>query len=355
MKIIHLSTFLGFGGIERKKENISSWNDDNEWLFVCLSNPGAAFDNITTNNKRAYCLDVPYKIPSISAIKKLLKFFYSERPDVVHLSGSEAIFHGFIAARLFGCKKIVFEEIGISNIGYIGRLVFKVFYKKAAAVIVESKEVYNHLQKIYGLGENNLRLVSNFVRVGNYDWDNYKKISDVVFKIISVSRIEKIKNIEGILLALVELKKTNFKFQFNVVGDGTQLAELKSLVEKHGLQNQVIFKGYVKEPYDLMINSDLFILNSISEGFSNAMLEAMSLGVPVLSSTVGGATDIIQEGLTGWLVPVNNREALQRKIFHIGNLPSEERIQIGENAKKVVLKNYSLEKHIVQLLKIYRE
>ena len=101
MKILRISTFLDYGGIETKMVNLSSIEDkNNDWIYCSLGKGGRAEENILRNGKRAICLKLPHKIPNITTIFKLYKFIKSEGPDVVHTSGEEANFHGVIAAKM---------------------------------------------------------------------------------------------------------------------------------------------------------------------------------------------------------------------------------------------------------------
>lgn len=105
MKIIHLTTFLDFGGIERKKENISSWKDDNEWIFVAINKGGVAEEKIKANCKNVICLGLPYKIPALKTILALSKVFRELKPDVIHASGAEASFFWFFCRKTCECSK----------------------------------------------------------------------------------------------------------------------------------------------------------------------------------------------------------------------------------------------------------
>jgi hypothetical protein len=163
MKIIRLSTFLDYGGIESKMANLSTLEDhENTWLYCSLGKGGVAEQSIKGNGKKVICLNKGHKIPNFRTIAALILLLRRERPDVVHASGAEANFHGLIAARLVGVKKILVEEIGIPNQSKMAKAVFSIIYKFADLVIGESRIVTDKLKEMYPIEGQKLKVVPNF-------------------------------------------------------------------------------------------------------------------------------------------------------------------------------------------------
>ena len=353
MKIIHLTTFLDFGGIERKKENISSWNDDNEWIFISINKGGVAEEKIRANGKSVICLDLPYRIPSFKTILKLAKLFRELKPDVIHAAGAEASFFGFFAGKLAKVPQIVIEEIGIPNHSRLAKSIFGYLYRNSNRTLVESKSVSDYLVKNYKLSADAVTVVPNF---GTFDYDlsNLKKNENDYFNILMVSRLEPVKNIEGVINVISRFIKSGQQtIKLNILGSGVLEASLKEKVEKLQIANNVNFVGFVKDPFPYLINSDLYILNSFTEGFSNSLLEAMYSKTPSLSTNVGAADELIEDGKTGFVVPVDNEEALFRKLTDILDIDNESLRNIGLNGHESIVKKYTLRSHINQLLDIY--
>jgi glycosyltransferase involved in cell wall biosynthesis len=112
------------------------------------------------------------------------------------------------------------------------------------------------------------------------------------------------------------------------IGGNGQTAQLKNMIETSGLGGMVEFKGWVtgNEKDRLLQFSDVFVLPSYYEGSPVAVLEAMSYGAPVISTTVGGIPEIVKSGLNGWLHRPGDRQALLEAILYYINEP--------ENIKK---------------------
>jgi glycosyltransferase involved in cell wall biosynthesis len=355
MKIIRLSTFLDYGGIESKMVNLSVHQDaEKEWIFVAIGKGGYAEHQIMQNNKKVVCFNLPHKIVSLKALVRLYVFFKREHPDVVHTSGSEANFHGVLAAKLANIPVIVAEEIGIPNQSKFAVAVFKIIYRMADFVVGESLNVVNNLNSIYSIKKSKLYVVPNFI---NIDTEiEVKPISPIksnTIDIISVSRIEPIKNILGVINVVEKLLENGFKVKYTIVGDGSLLKELKEAAKQRGLLEGVFFVGYQSDLSFYYKSADLFILNSFSEGFSNSLLEAMLYRLPCITTNVGAAEQIIENGINGWITQINNELELYNSIVNFISLTQETRDIIGLNARKTVMNNYSLDGYLFHLNKIY--
>ena len=351
-KIVRLTTFLDYGGLEKRLVNISHIKDSNEWVFCAINKGGVAEKLIKQQEKKVICLHLPYKIPSILTIIKLVFFLKKEKPNVLHTSGSEANFHGVLAARIANVPVIVSEEIGVPSQSKTAKKVFEFIYKISNFVLGNSIVVTNYLKEENKVTSNKIITLANPVVFKNIP--KFKRNFNETFSIISVSRLEPVKNIESVLRVVKRLVNNENLIHYTIVGDGSIRLKLENLVNSLGIEKNVSFVGFQKEPYSFLVNSDLYVLTSFSEGFSNSLLEAMYCGIPSLSTKVGAADEIIEEGINGWLVNVNDDDALYEKVIKIMSMTENERIKIGKLGKEKVINNYSLEKHIDSLIAIYK-
>lgn len=355
MKIIRLSTFLDFGGIESKMVNLSTTtNAQMEWVFCAIGKGGVASEKIKENGKRVVLFESAYRIPSLLTIYRLYRFFKSEQPDVVHTSGAEANFHGVLAARWAGVKNVVAEEIGIPKHGFLAQKIFGVIFKLSHYVLGESKMVCDNLYKLYAVPKKKLKIVSNFVVFSPEKESARKGIKQKdVFTIVSVSRLEAVKNIESVLRTVAKLTSEKFAVQYTIVGEGNHRKVLETLVAALKIENNVTFVGFQSDPVPFLRESDVYVLTSFTEGFSNSLAEALYNGTPSLSTKVGAATEIITDNQNGWLVEAADDEALFRKIKSIIALDPETRKQIGQTGRTTIIDNYSIENHLETLTAIY--
>lgn len=355
MKVIRLSTFLDFGGIESKMVNLSTnTNTQIEWVFCAIGKGGVASEKIKENGKRVVLFESAYRIPSLLTIYRLYRFFKAEQPDVVHTSGAEANFHGVLAARWAGVKNVVAEEIGIPKHGFLAQKIFGIIFKLSHYVLGESKTVCDNLYKWYAIPKQKLKIVSNFVVFSPQNEINGRTTTPKdFFTIVSVSRLEPVKNIESVLKAVAKLTSEKIAVHYTVVGEGKHRKGLEALVAELNIQNNVIFVGFQSNPVPFLQASDLYVLTSFTEGFSNSLAEALYNGIPSLTTEVGAAEEIITDNQNGWLVEAADDEALFRKIKSIIALDSETRKQIGQAGRNTIVENYSIEKHLETLTAIY--
>jgi glycosyltransferase involved in cell wall biosynthesis len=353
MKIIRLTNFLDFGGIESKMANLATFSDTNQWLFCAIGKGGFAEKKILSNGKEVVCFHLSHKIPSLKTILKLYFYFKKEKPDVVHSSGAEANFHGVIAARLARIPVIIAEEIGIPNHSKKAKIVFSWIYKLSHYVLGESQSVIDTLKRHHKIDLNKLKVVSNFALLPIYETST-EVFNSNEFRILSVSRLEPVKNIEGIIRVVYRLKKEEFKIKYTIVGAGSSKDSLLDLIEKLELQNEINWVGFQKDTIPYFFQTDLYILNSYSEGFSNSLLEAMYMARPSITTHVGAADELIQDGENGWIIRINNEEDLYEKIKQCYLLDQNTRDLIGQKANQTVIKKYSLLVHINSLLTIYQ-
>lgn len=353
MNILRLSTFLDFGGIETKMIKLSKFKDrDNEWIFCSLGKGGVSEEQIKKNGKKVICLKKSHKIPSVSTIFSLYFVLKNNRIDVIHTSGAEANFHGVLAAKMAKVPKIIVEEIGVPTHGKFARVVFNIIYKLSDYVIGESNMVVRNLKSKYSIKTDKLRVIHNFINHSLINSNFILKKRDI-FTIVSVSRLELVKNIESVLRVIRKIINTGTEVRYIIVGDGAIKDDLKSLVMSLKIEKYVFFEGFKKDPLPLLLSSDLYVLTSLSEGFSNSLLEAMYAGVPSLSTKVGSAEEVIEDGVNGWLVDVNSDDALYDKLLNIISITRDERLKVGKIGKETVIKNYSSQKHIDLLMEIY--
>jgi len=132
------------------------------------------------------------------------------------------------------------------------------------------------------------------------------------FIVGTVGRLDKVKNYEMLLKAML-LKCKEFPHKLILIGNGPERAKLEAFVTTHRLSN-VEFLGEKQNIQDYLQIFDLFVLTSVGEGISNTILEAMATGVPVIATRVGGNPEIVQDNVTGSLIPSGDYALLSEMI-----------------------------------------
>lgn len=170
-----------------------------------------------------------------------------------------------------------------------------------------------------------------------------------------VGRIVKIKNLPFLLLAFSKVLKRDKKATLHIVGDGEEKMKIENLARKLGIGQRVKFYGhlYGEELLKMYQMADVFVIVSEYENFPNVVLEAMACGLPVIATKVGGMVKQIKDGETGYLIPLNNVDALVNKLEFFVQNPGKIS-QMGNKARRFVCENFSWEKTGERMENIYR-
>ena len=124
------------------------------------------------------------------------------------------------------------------------------------------------------------------------------------------------------------------------------------MAEDLNITNKVFFHGKNTDPYAFLLSSSLFVLRSRSEGLPNVLLEAMSCGLPVIASNVGGNLDLIQSGKNGILFEEGNYKQLISAIETILD-DKQLREKLGKNARQTIVSNYAMEQVCSTYIDLY--
>lgn len=152
-------------------------------------------------------------------------------------------------------------------------------------------------------------------------------------KLVTVGRLIALKRIDHIIRAVRDLPNLGLV----IVGDGPERERLKALVREQALVDRVYFAGQKtkQETLSLMAACDIFVLHSTHEGLPHTVLEAMSLGIPVVATAVGGTPELVCDGENGRLISSDSEYALSETLRQLLSSPSE-RARLGQNGKRTL-------------------
>jgi glycosyltransferase involved in cell wall biosynthesis len=182
------------------------------------------------------------------------------------------------------------------------------------------------------------------------------KLPDGAPVVTTVANIRRIKGLDTLLRAAAMLRRDFPNARFLLAGgclEPDHFTQLKAEVQEFGLTENVHFLGNLSEVFALLKLSDVFCLLSRTEGFSNALLEAMASGLPCVATRVGGNAEAIDEGQSGFLLPVEDAVAAAERIRFLLRNPEEAR-RVGRAARRTVEEKFTSEKMAGQLAHLYQ-
>ena len=169
-----------------------------------------------------------------------------------------------------------------------------------------------------------------------------------------VGRLSWKKGYEFALAAVVKLKDRIPGLRFDVVGDGEQRAELEASARRLGLDGTVRFLGQRRDVPELMRTFDCYVLSSVIEGMPNALLEAMALGRPVVTTSAGGSAEVVIDGESGLVVPPGDADALANAVERVLRDADFAR-RIAAAGERRVRDNFSLDAMLHAFDRLYRD
>jgi glycosyltransferase involved in cell wall biosynthesis len=292
------------------------------------------------------------------------------RYDVVHTHTSKAGILGRLAARLNRAERVIHTPHGHVFYGYFGRLKSSLFIwmEKLMArstdiiVTLTDREAEEHLE--HGVGK-----PGQFVTVfsGIPMKNTRAKLTDgqksaVKVKlglppegplIVSVGRLDPIKGHDTLIRSFALVEKHHPEARLVLAGDGELTCVYEDLARKLGIHEKISFLGWRNDVGDILEVSDLFVLPSINEGMGRAVIEAMSAGLAVVATNVGGVPTIVEGGETGLLVEPQDPALLSDAIGHLLSHPKK-RIGMGQNGHTRA-SEFSDEKMVQHLEAVYQE
>jgi glycosyltransferase involved in cell wall biosynthesis len=152
---------------------------------------------------------------------------------------------------------------------------------------------------------------------------------------LAVGRLNPQKGFDILIRAMAAVRDREPDWKLVILGEGDSRDELERLVEELGLVEAIHLPGRVRNPWPWLAAADVFVMSSRSEGFPNALCEAMVAGLPVISTDCpSGPADLIEDGTDGLLVPVGDVVTLAGSMLRLAGSP-DLRTELGARAKRI--------------------
>jgi glycosyltransferase involved in cell wall biosynthesis len=348
---------LGGGGAERVSINLSNFFILNGFSvhFVLMQKNGE-FNNAISENIQIFCIN---RIRFRNSIFPLASYFKKNKPHFILVNMWPLTSIAALAWLLSGRKGKLFlvEHSNLSNAIINSKFVkefylkffIKVTYPLADKVIGVSKGVIEDVILLGQLNRDKTMFIYNPITDKNAVRSNNKIPSfweDSKFRILSVGRFVPEKNHKLLIKSFEILCKSVSDVKLIILGNGPLFNETKEFVLKLGLEKSIHMPGFILDTKTYFHHADLFVLSSKFEGFGNVIVEALSYGIPVISTNCpDGPSEILEGGKYGTLVSIEDEEGLAEAM----------KINLFEEVNKEFLKNRSLDFSIDKMAQKYLE
>jgi glycosyltransferase involved in cell wall biosynthesis len=312
MKILHIIPSFGLGGMEKVICSIIN-RTFHQYQHSVLSLDGdhRAFRWIKT--KAVQRVEFYKDENSMKLLKNMRKKIKCTLPELLmtyNWGGTDAIWMG----RLAGVKNIIHHEHGFS-IEEAHKTIWKrdiyrlVMYRMASMLITVSSRLGFSIQKKYWLHKDHVKIIPNGVDTHYYSPDPYARslvrrelnFNENDFVIIFSGRLDPVKNFELLLDVFEYCCKTDQTIKLLIVGDGSERQKIERISTHKKIHDGLVMVGQRSEVLPYLRAGDAFLLTSLTEQMPLTVLEAMSVGLPVVASDVGEIRQIIDDGTEGFL------------------------------------------------------
>ncbi len=228
----------------------------------------------------------------------------------------------------------------------------KKYFAHQQNIVVISEKAEESFQTLFPEYKDKVVLIRNGFLFDEIFEKSQKSISEKKkrFTIVHTSRLAEQKNPMRLLHIAKLLKEAGREFDFYIIGNGDYFDAMQQYIKEHDLTDFVHMLGYLENPYPYMKMSDVFLLSSFSEGFPTVFVEAMSLGVPVVTTVVGGSKELIDGGKNGFEYE-SDEEALQALFTLMDD--EKFRKKLSKNAKMFV-QQYTMENQVKAFEKLLK-
>jgi glycosyltransferase involved in cell wall biosynthesis len=302
-------------------------------------------------------LERAFHLAALPAALEFRRFLKQQRIRIVQtFFESSDIWGGFVTKTMSKAKLVwALRDMGIMR-SRKHHIAYRLMAGTPDAVFAVSEQVRRHAIEVDRIDAARVHTIYNGLNLA--DWDAVPRVAKNPgeFLVTTVGNIRRVKGHDVFIRAAATIVQQFSKVSFSIAGDVVEpacLIELQALVQDLDLVNHVRFDGAVTDPRQHLAAADIFVLPSRSEGFSNAIIEAMASSLPVVATDVGGNAEAVKDGITGFLVPPEDPDALSAAILRLLSDPFQAKA-MGAAGRNLVEERFTIEAMMNQIAGAYR-
>jgi glycosyltransferase involved in cell wall biosynthesis len=296
-----------------------------------------------------------YSIEGVRAAFEFRQFIRKKKILIVQtFFESSDLWAGFVT-RAASTAKLIWSrrDMGILR-GGKHRIAYRLMAGAPHAVLAVSEKVREHCIQIDHINAARVHRIYNGLNIEHFANAGHRNRNEHL--VASVGNIRRVKGHDIFVKAAAIIARRFPQTRFSVAGEVLEpeyFHELHTLRESLGLSDRFRFEGEVTDLPRFLAGADIFVLPSRSEGFSNAIIEAMAASLPVVATRVGGNPEAVQHGVTGLLVPAEDPSVLADAVLELLS-DSERATAMGEAGRRVAARDFSTDHTVTQVVETYR-
>ena len=365
IKLLRIVSNLGIGGVQKRMVSLLPKLDKERYsIIVCSFKPGELQNCLEQSEIPVRIVSRRFKFDPV-CIYRLRSIMKKENIDIVHTHCHKPNTTGRLAAKLAGVPVIITNEHNVDSWKSNWQLTLDRWLAAYSdRIIAVSEAVRNFYVENANISTDKFEVIYNGVDLDF--WQNNIFSQETIAEkraklgllqddkvIVNIGRLHPQKGHEYLLRAARKIIPRMKNLKFLIVGDGSMKDSLELLSERLGIKKNVVFTGKRDDIKDILCFSDISVLSSIREGFSNVILESMACGKPVIATDVGGNNEIVIDGKNGFIVPSRDEDTLADKILALaGNEELTERMGL---AARETVKKFSLKRMVDKTEQLYEK
>jgi len=294
--------------------------------------------------------------------REMTRLIRSEKVDLIHSHLADQNFYSCLAGRMTGRKTVVTYHgmPGLPEFGTLrGTFKLRLVRQWADAVVVVSDYLKTALSGL-GFPTDRIQRIHNGVDIGRFSASKVGQFRAELgyrngIKLVGmVANLRESKGYEYFVRAARKVADENPQVKFVAVGEIDEAIgeRMRQLIQELSLQDHFLLLGFRQDVPAILGDLDVFVLSSVSEGFSLATVEAMAAGIPVIATRSGGPQEIIDDGSTGILVPPADVDSLAGQICELLANPKRAH-QMAASGRAKAASAFSIEKMISEYEAVY--
>ncbi len=349
LRVCHVSLTLKTGGLERLLADIARHHDEGcTPEFLALTEVGRFAEIIRDAGCTVHRLNPSGRF---GQLKQMVQLFRRGQYDVVHTHNTYPHLYASIAARLAGVPVVVNTRHGQrAGHGWKSRTQFRWASHLVNRIIAVSDDAARLCVNADGVKPRKVIRIWNGI-----DIDDFQFTGPVTSPVaISVARLSAEKDFQSLLQAMAIAVREVPDLKLKLVGDGPERLRLEQLTDELKLRDHVEFLGERKDVPELLSQAGFFVTASLTEGISLTLLEAMAVGLPVVATSVGGNSEIVDPALTGRLVPPADPKQLAAAIVAMCHEKAQWP-EMGKAGRKRVEEHFEVRRMVSDYEDLYRQ
>lgn len=364
LRVAHIVLSLEIGGLEVLVYELANAlvKKGHHCTIYCLDSLGTLAGKAGQDGIDVVLIGRKQGSIDFQALKRLYSGLHQNRISVVHTHNIEPLFYGSIASLFLPGAKVIHTQHGIPapfrRNNRIKARLSGLFVDRFVGVSVNTS---NFAADSRWIRPGKIITILNGINTEKFRPDPERRrttrqklsIPESMYVLICVARLSEIKNHARLLTVFKLLKESVPNSCLLLVGGGPLQTSIENNIDNLGLHNDVRMLGESLEIAELLSASDTFVLTSDSEGISVSILEALSSGMPAVVTDVGGNSEIVKNGYSGFCIPPQNIDAIVNKLELISADP-ELRNTLAVNARSHVVNNFSINSMIAAYISLYK-